>query len=160
MEKKKKGGVLLDKQRFRDGQRTSQQAYSRGDQICDRSRLAINSRTWWSVRAQLWCPEQSQRAASSAFFRHHATRTTTRNISGDASIGVRIELVARYNKFMSHEFTLVLTAAEVTDDQVNALYEAGLDDGTVSTSGGITRIRRSGTTLIRWNRRSARQLVR
>jgi hypothetical protein len=41
---------------------------------------------------------------------------------------------------MSHEFTLVLTAPEVTDGQVNALYEAGLDDGTVCTSGGITRI--------------------
>lgn len=41
---------------------------------------------------------------------------------------------------MSHEFTLVLTAPEVTDDQVNALYEAGLDDGAVSTSRGITSI--------------------
>jgi len=41
---------------------------------------------------------------------------------------------------MSHEFTLVLTAPEVTNDQINALYEAGLDDGTVSTSRGITSI--------------------
>ena len=41
---------------------------------------------------------------------------------------------------MSHEFALVLTASEITDDQVNALYEAGLDDGTVSTSEGITRV--------------------
>jgi hypothetical protein len=41
---------------------------------------------------------------------------------------------------MSHEFTLILTAGEVTDDQVSALYESGLDDGTVSTSLGITRI--------------------
>jgi len=41
---------------------------------------------------------------------------------------------------MSHEFTLILTAGDVTDEQVNALYEAGLDDGTVSTSAGITRI--------------------
>jgi hypothetical protein len=41
---------------------------------------------------------------------------------------------------MSHEFTLVLTVPEVTDDQVNSLYEAGLDDGTVSSSGRITRI--------------------
>jgi hypothetical protein len=41
---------------------------------------------------------------------------------------------------MSHEFTLLLTAADVTDEQVNALYEAGLDDGTVSTSRGITCI--------------------
>lgn len=41
---------------------------------------------------------------------------------------------------MSHEFTLVLTPGEVTDDQVSALYESGLDDGTVSSSRGITRI--------------------
>lgn len=41
---------------------------------------------------------------------------------------------------MNHEFTLVLTVPEVTDDQVNSLYEAGLDDGTVSSSGRITRI--------------------
>jgi hypothetical protein len=41
---------------------------------------------------------------------------------------------------MSHEFTLVLTAAEVTDEQINALFEAGLDDGTISTSLGTTRI--------------------
>jgi hypothetical protein len=41
---------------------------------------------------------------------------------------------------MSHEFTLVLTACEVTDDQASALYEGGLNDGTVSTSRGITRI--------------------
>lgn len=41
---------------------------------------------------------------------------------------------------MSHEFTLVLTPGEVTDEQVNSLYEAGLDDGTVSSSRGIARI--------------------
>jgi hypothetical protein len=41
---------------------------------------------------------------------------------------------------MSHEFTLMLVIAKVTDSQVNALYEAGLDDGTVSASGGATRI--------------------
>jgi hypothetical protein len=41
---------------------------------------------------------------------------------------------------MSHEFTLVLTPGEVTDDQVSALYAGGLDDGTVNTSRAITRI--------------------
>ncbi len=41
---------------------------------------------------------------------------------------------------MSHEFTLVLTPGEVTDEQVNSLYDAGLDDGTVSTSRGVARI--------------------
>jgi hypothetical protein len=41
---------------------------------------------------------------------------------------------------MSHEFTLILTAANVTEEQVNALFGAGLDDGTVSSSHGVTRI--------------------
>lgn len=41
---------------------------------------------------------------------------------------------------MSHDFCLVLNAGDVTDEQVHALYEAGLDDGTVSSSQGVTRI--------------------
>ena len=40
----------------------------------------------------------------------------------------------------SHEFTLILSVEEVTDDQCNALYEAGCDDGTISTSERVTRI--------------------
>ncbi|MBC8868825.1 MAG: hypothetical protein H8E44_05380 [Planctomycetes bacterium] len=40
----------------------------------------------------------------------------------------------------SHEFTLVLSVEDVTDDQCNALYEAGCDDGTISTSERVTRI--------------------
>jgi hypothetical protein len=39
-----------------------------------------------------------------------------------------------------HEFTLILSAEEVTDDQCNALYQAGCDDGTISTSQRVTRI--------------------
>lgn len=41
---------------------------------------------------------------------------------------------------MFHEFCLVLTRTDVTEEKVNSLYEAGLDDGTVSTSQGTTRI--------------------
>lgn len=41
---------------------------------------------------------------------------------------------------MAHEFTLVLVSTDVTEDQCNALYEAGCDDGTISTSQGVTRI--------------------
>jgi hypothetical protein len=41
---------------------------------------------------------------------------------------------------MQHEFCLVLTAREVTEEQCNALYEAGLDDGTISSSAGTSRI--------------------
>jgi len=39
-----------------------------------------------------------------------------------------------------HEFTLILSAATLTDDQCNALYEAGCDDGTISTSESVTRV--------------------
>jgi len=41
---------------------------------------------------------------------------------------------------MTHEFTLVLKQPKLSDDEVNSLYEAGLDDGTVSTSQGVSRI--------------------
>lgn len=40
----------------------------------------------------------------------------------------------------SRDFSLVLSVGEVSDDQCSALYEAGCDDGTISTSGQITRI--------------------
>jgi hypothetical protein len=40
----------------------------------------------------------------------------------------------------SQEFTLILSVSEVTDEQCDALYEAGCDDGTISTSGRVTRI--------------------
>jgi hypothetical protein len=39
-----------------------------------------------------------------------------------------------------HEFSLLLNAAEITDGQADALFEAGLDDGTISTSECMTRI--------------------
>jgi hypothetical protein len=49
----------------------------------------------------------------------------------------------------SHDFSLILSVGEVSDDQCNALYEAGCDDGTISTSGQVTRIEfsRDATTL-------------
>lgn len=40
----------------------------------------------------------------------------------------------------SHEFALILSVEDVTDDQCNALFEAGCDDGTISTSERVTRI--------------------
>ena len=33
-----------------------------------------------------------------------------------------------------HEFRLILTAEELTDDQCSSLYTSGCDDGTISTS--------------------------
>ena len=41
---------------------------------------------------------------------------------------------------MTHEFTLILASSHVTEEQCNALYEAGCDDGTISTSQGVSRI--------------------
>lgn len=41
---------------------------------------------------------------------------------------------------MTHEFALILSVPDVTEEQCNALYEAGCDDGTISTSQGVTRI--------------------
>ncbi len=40
----------------------------------------------------------------------------------------------------TYEFRVVLTADEVTDDDCDALYEAGCDDGTVVTRDGITHV--------------------
>jgi len=41
----------------------------------------------------------------------------------------------------THEFCLVLATREhLTDADCNRLYEAGLDDGTISSSEGVTRI--------------------
>lgn len=41
---------------------------------------------------------------------------------------------------MSHDFCLILTDGDVTDAQCDALFESGLDDGTISTSCGVARI--------------------
>ena len=41
---------------------------------------------------------------------------------------------------MRHEFTLILAAPSVAEEQCDALYESGCDDGTISTSEGVTRI--------------------
>jgi hypothetical protein len=41
---------------------------------------------------------------------------------------------------MVHEFSLVLASEKLADADCNRLYEAGLDDGTISTSLGVSRI--------------------
>jgi hypothetical protein len=48
-----------------------------------------------------------------------------------------------------HEFTLVLSAPEESEGDANRLYEAGCSDGSISTSGGVTRIdfHRQASTL-------------
>ena len=41
---------------------------------------------------------------------------------------------------MTHDFALILACPHVTEEQCNALYEAGCDDGTISTSQATSRI--------------------
>ena len=40
----------------------------------------------------------------------------------------------------TYEFSLVLTASEVSDQDCDTLYEAGCDDGTVVTRNGVTHV--------------------
>ena len=40
----------------------------------------------------------------------------------------------------TYEFSLVLKVAEITNDDCDALYQAGCDDGTVVTRDGVTYI--------------------
>jgi len=39
-----------------------------------------------------------------------------------------------------HEFTIILASPEQSEEDANALYEAGCADGSISTSAGVTRI--------------------
>ena len=39
-----------------------------------------------------------------------------------------------------HEFTLILTTPEETEEDANKLYESGCSDASISTSNGVTRI--------------------
>jgi hypothetical protein len=41
---------------------------------------------------------------------------------------------------MKYEFSLILTATEVTDEDADKLYEAGCDDGSILTCGGVTKV--------------------
>ena len=40
----------------------------------------------------------------------------------------------------TYEFSVVLTVPELTNDDCDALYEAGCDDGTIVTRDGVTRV--------------------
>ncbi len=40
----------------------------------------------------------------------------------------------------TYEFSIILKVSQLTDDQCDALYEAGCDDGTIVTRNGITAI--------------------
>jgi len=39
-----------------------------------------------------------------------------------------------------HEFAVILATPEESEEDASALYEAGCADGSISTSGGVTRI--------------------
>ena len=39
---------------------------------------------------------------------------------------------------MKYEFSLILTATDVTDEEADKLYEAGCDDGSILSRGNLT----------------------
>jgi hypothetical protein len=41
---------------------------------------------------------------------------------------------------MKYEFSLILTETDVTDEGAGKLYEAGCDDASILTRGGVTRL--------------------
>jgi hypothetical protein len=41
---------------------------------------------------------------------------------------------------MKYEFSLILSATEVTDEDADKLYGAGCDDGSILTCGGVTKV--------------------
>ena len=41
---------------------------------------------------------------------------------------------------MKYEFTLILTAVDVTDEEAEKLYKAGCDDGSILSRGDVTMI--------------------
>ena len=41
---------------------------------------------------------------------------------------------------MKYEFSLILTIADVTDEQADELFEAGCDDGSILSRGNVTRV--------------------
>jgi hypothetical protein len=41
---------------------------------------------------------------------------------------------------MKYEFSLILTAADVSDEEADKLYEAGCDDGSILSRGDVTMI--------------------
>ena len=41
---------------------------------------------------------------------------------------------------MKYEFSLILTAPEVTDEVADKLYETGCDDASILTRDGVTRL--------------------
>jgi len=41
---------------------------------------------------------------------------------------------------MKYEFSLILAATDVTDDEVDKLYEAGCDDGSILSRGDVTMV--------------------
>lgn len=50
---------------------------------------------------------------------------------------------------MKYEFSLILAAADVSDEQADKLYECGCDDGSILSRGGVTMVQfdREAATL-------------
>ncbi len=50
---------------------------------------------------------------------------------------------------MKYEFSLILTAADVSDDEAEQLYQSGCDDGSILSRGDVTMVQfdREAATL-------------
>jgi len=50
---------------------------------------------------------------------------------------------------MKYEFSLILTASDITDDEAEKLFESGCDDGSILSRGDITMVQfdREAATL-------------
>ena len=52
----------------------------------------------------------------------------------------RCATARRIHVMKTYQFSVVLTVSELTNDDCDTLYEAGCDDGTVVTRGGVTHV--------------------
>jgi hypothetical protein len=72
---------------------------------------------------------------SSVCTRHRGSRSTTPEVFSNGSIGAHMGRVMKMET--EHEFTLIIDGIpELTPAIMNALFEAGCDDATVSRQGG------------------------
>ncbi len=115
----------------------------RSNPLCQATRLAGVNFAWTYLGCALVPGAKPRRLSHPGFFNSPEPRESREihpSPSGRLSAPVTITTVKKGSEMQSHEFTLILSVEEATDDQCNALYEAGCDDGTISTSERVTRI--------------------
>jgi hypothetical protein len=86
-------------------------------------------------------PPKAEVAVSSPFTAHRAYLRIMRGTLGDASMTAPIEPTRIEATMKTYEFDVILKdATEVSDDQADALFEAGCDDGTPTSCDGLAWI--------------------